>query len=331
MSTPQTTDLDLDGPTDAPKPARPIRVLALAGGGYRGLFTCEVLARIEKELNGPVGEVVDLTIGTSAGALIAAGIANGKSALEIAAAFRSFGPLIFPSLRFKALRQGIFGAPYRAEPLSEAIDDVLGESTASRPMRDLFANLAVTAVSQTASEARIYASGQFKDVGQSDITVKEAILASAAAPTYFPPRRPGAETLIDGGIAANAPELVGLALVNKVYGGALERARIIAIGTAAPAAGRPALTPRSFSFASWMRPSRNLLLLTLEAQEHLAMTVAADLLGSRYCKVDQKPTADQAKVMGALDATSDAASNTMVALAEIAWNRDKEKAIELLR
>src|SRR5208337_2133375 len=243
---------------------RALRVLALAGGGYRGLFTCEVLVRLEAALNRPIRETVDLTIGTSAGALVAAGIAHGMSAYEIAKSFRSLGPQIFPRSRFKTLQQFLLGAPYRAEPLREAIEKVLGE-VASKRMRDFEPNLAVTAVSQTASEARIYTSGQFVSAGRDDLTIEEAIVASAAAPTYFPPSRPGAETLVDGGIAANAPELVGLGLVNKVFGGALGRTRIIAIGTAAPAAGRPALVPRPFSFASWMLPSRNFLLLTLEA------------------------------------------------------------------
>jgi predicted acylesterase/phospholipase RssA len=323
------TALDLSGQTDPPEPVRPLRVLALAGGGYRGLFTSEILIRLEGELKRPIGEAVDLTIGTSAGALIAAGIAHGVKSAAIGEAFRSFGPRIFPASRFNKLRQLALGAPYRAGPLAEAIDHVLGHA-ASLVMKDFSANLAITAVSQTASEARIYTSGQFASAGQGDLTIKEAILASAAAPTYFPPRRPQAETLVDGGITANAPELIGLGLVNKIYGGAVERARIIAIGTAGPAAGRPALTPGAFSFASWMRPSRNLLLLTLEAQEHLAMTIASQLLGPRYCKVDQKPTVDQARVMGALDATSEEASCTMAALAEIAWNRHKAEVLALL-
>lgn len=323
------TMLDLDGETDPPEPIRQLRVLALAGGGYRGLFTTEILIRLEAELKRPIREVVDLTIGTSAGALIAAGIANGVSAVDIGKAFRSSGPQIFPASRFNRIRQLFLGAPYQTKPLEAAIDNVLG-TAASLPMKDFKGNLAVTAVSQTASEARIYTAGQFVTAGHGNLTVKEAILASAAAPTYFPPRRPDAETLVDGGITANAPELIGLGLMNSIFGGALGRTRIVAIGTAAPAAGRPALAPGPFSFASWMRPSRNLLLLTLEAQEHLAKTVATHLLGRNYCKIDVKPSAAQAKVMGALDATSAEASATMAALAEQAWDRHKTAALSLL-
>ena len=322
--------LDLSGATDPPEPIRPLRVLALSGGGYRGLFTSEVLVRLEAELKRPLREAVDLTLGTSAGALVAAGIAHGISAASIANAFREFGPRIFPASPLNRVNQLIFAAPYSAEPLAQAIDHLLGEA-ATVPMRLFPGNLAVTVVSQTASEERIYTSGEFASVGRGDLTVKEAILSSAAAPTYFPPRRPGAETLVDGGIVANAPELIGLGLIHKLHGGALDRARIIAVGTAGPAAGRPALFPGAFSFAGWMRPSRNLLLLTLEAQEHLAATISADLLGSNYCKVDLKPTADQAKVMGALDATSKAATETMAAMAEIAWNRKRGEILALLR
>jgi uncharacterized protein len=288
-----------------------------------------VLVRLEAELGRPLREAVDLTIGTSAGAFVAAAIAHGITATGIARSFREFGPRIFPASPLNRLGQLIFAAPYSAEPLGLAIDQLLGPA-AMVPMGLFPGNLAVTAVSQTASEARIYTSGLFAAVGRGDLTVKEAILSSAAAPTYFPPRRPAAETLVDGGIVANAPELVGLGLIHKVYGGALDRAHVVAVGTAGPAAGRPALLPGAFSFASWMRPSRNLLLLTLEAQEHLVVTIAADLLGPNYCKVDLKPTVDQAKVMGALDATSEAATETLAAMAEIAWNRKRAAVLALL-
>ena len=40
--------LDLSGITDPPTEVPVLRILALAGGGFRGLFTCEVLSRLEK-------------------------------------------------------------------------------------------------------------------------------------------------------------------------------------------------------------------------------------------------------------------------------------------
>jgi hypothetical protein len=82
---------------------------------------------------------------------------------------------------------------------------------------------------------------------------------------------------------------------------------------------------------SWMKPSRNLLLLTLEVQEHLATTIAQQLLRSHYCKVDAKPSAQQAKIMGSLDSVSKEASETLIALAGWAWDKHKPEILSLLR
>jgi patatin-like phospholipase/acyl hydrolase len=58
------------------------RVLSLSGGGYRGLFTAQLLARIEREFlnDEPIGNHVDMIAGSSAGGLIAVALACGVSA-----------------------------------------------------------------------------------------------------------------------------------------------------------------------------------------------------------------------------------------------------------
>lgn len=51
------------------------QVLALSGGGYRGLYTAKILADIESELGGPVGRHFDLIAGTSIGGILALAVA----------------------------------------------------------------------------------------------------------------------------------------------------------------------------------------------------------------------------------------------------------------
>jgi patatin-like phospholipase/acyl hydrolase len=48
-------------------PGRPFQILALDGGGYRGLFSAAVLAAFEEDLGQPVVEHFDLVTGTSTG------------------------------------------------------------------------------------------------------------------------------------------------------------------------------------------------------------------------------------------------------------------------
>jgi patatin-like phospholipase/acyl hydrolase len=58
------------------------QVLCLSGGGYRGLYTAQVLAGIEKETGIPFARQFDLIAGTSIGGIIALGLAAGTPAKD---------------------------------------------------------------------------------------------------------------------------------------------------------------------------------------------------------------------------------------------------------
>ena len=100
--------------------------------------------------------------------------------------------------------------------------------------------------------------------------------------------------------------------------------------TASPATGNLPMAPARYGIVDWMLPKRNLLLLTLDAQEHLARRLAEQLLGPRYCRIDYAPNGTQAKVMGALDQAGEKASQALCALADQAWQDNKSAAMALL-
>lgn len=58
-------------------------VLALSGGGYRGLFTATVLEELEKRLGGPIARHFDLITGTSIGGILGLGLASEIRATEL--------------------------------------------------------------------------------------------------------------------------------------------------------------------------------------------------------------------------------------------------------
>jgi len=81
----------------------PKRILALDGGGIRGVLTLEFLLELEKQLreklqlgNGFVlADYFDLIAGTSTGAIIAAALALGKSVEEVRGFYLNCGCEIF--------------------------------------------------------------------------------------------------------------------------------------------------------------------------------------------------------------------------------------------
>src|ERR687891_704014 len=82
---------------------RPRKLLALDGGGIRGVMTLQVLIKMEELLAEKSGQgenfrlcnYFDYIGGTSTGAIIAAGLAIGKSARELSDFYMKAGPAMF--------------------------------------------------------------------------------------------------------------------------------------------------------------------------------------------------------------------------------------------
>src|SRR5687768_17623025 len=80
----------------------PKRILALDGGGIRGVLTLEYLAVIEKMLRDRTGQdelrlcdYFDLIGGTSTGSIIAAALACGMSVADLKELYRKIGTTVF--------------------------------------------------------------------------------------------------------------------------------------------------------------------------------------------------------------------------------------------
>src|SRR4051812_42061796 len=94
---------------------KPKRILALDGGGIRGLLTAGLLQRLEDILRTRAGgdpafrlsDYFDLIGGTSTGSIIAAGLSLGMSATEVRDAYFELGNATFKRslLRIGAIRQ----------------------------------------------------------------------------------------------------------------------------------------------------------------------------------------------------------------------------------
>jgi len=175
----------------------PRRLLALDGGGIRGVMTLEILAEIERQLRelrgaGPefrLSDFFDYVAGTSTGAIIAAGLARGMSVAELLDFYVQVGPQMFDKSallrRWKHLN--------RAEPLKEKLQEVYGAKTTLVP-EDLRCLLLVVTRNATTDSPWPISSNPlalFNDRALPDcnlnIPLWQLVRASTAAPIYFPP------------------------------------------------------------------------------------------------------------------------------------------------
>ncbi|KAL5000028.1 hypothetical protein BDV10DRAFT_183901 [Aspergillus recurvatus] len=210
-----------------------VRVLAIDGGGVRGVISARILQMLEEQigLDLPLFHFFDVIIGTSSGGIISLALgANLWSAQRCIEAFKrlskdSFEPLLFtkiPVLGYlvsmgwgsyygasaieKALRN-TFSPKHRflfSEPYKGARDDPGSETT----MRDL--KVGVTAVNVIDNHDKTVSIYREDDVDE-EIEVWEAARCTSAAPFLFPVyRASNGHAFQDGGMNHNNP--VGLAV-----------------------------------------------------------------------------------------------------------------------
>jgi len=174
------------------------RILALDGGGVKGVFTLGMLKVLEDELRQRAGGVAafrlsdyyDLIGGTSTGAIISAGLALGLSVHELLELYQRIGPEVFG----RSSGDGVFlESKFDSDKLRRALHSVL--STKTLGTEDLKTGLAIHAKRVDTGSAWVVTNhplGMYYDPpGESGIfpnkryRLTDLVLASAAAPTFF--------------------------------------------------------------------------------------------------------------------------------------------------
>jgi hypothetical protein len=172
---------------------RPRRMLALDGGGIRGLITLGILEKIEKRVSERTGqklcEYFDYIAGTSTGAIIAAGLSRGLSTADLIEFYTSSGRQMFdPSWLIERIKY-----LYTSDPLKAKLQDVFGADTNLDPDNLKCLLLVVTKNVTTDSPWPISSNpdAKYNEPARKDCNLKiplwQLVRASTAAPVYFPP------------------------------------------------------------------------------------------------------------------------------------------------
>lgn len=291
------------------------QILALSGGGYRGLFTIELLARLEKEAGKPLYECFDLIAGTSIGGIVAIGLAMGKSAESIRDEFLKHGEDIFPrKYWFKNpyyFLKMVFWPKYSSKPLRTVIENVVGKDTNLGQART---RLLVPAVNMTKSQVQMFKTPHHPNlkVDQHRLAVDVA-LATSAAPTFFPMAKFDDSLFIDGGIVANAPDLCAIHEAVQYCGVHSDDIRILSLGTTTKKFSLPNSIRVNLGRYGWLRKDR-LPSTLISAQQQLVDFMLKQQLKDRYLRIDALPSEDQTSDLG-LDVADKKRRSTLQGLA----------------
>jgi uncharacterized protein len=193
------------------------KILAIDGGGVRGLIPALVLDAIEKTTGKKIAQMFDLVAGTSAGGILAVGFtkpgaagAPQYSAAQLADLFAARGKDIFPRSFWKGVSSvgGMLDERYSAKPLEAILLQYFGDAV-------LGAALAPVLVSTYDIERRRPFFFKSWKPNRAPVKMRDVARATSAAPTYFEPAQVtvGGDTLalIDGGVFVNNPAVCAYA------------------------------------------------------------------------------------------------------------------------
>jgi hypothetical protein len=204
------------------------RILAIDGGGIRGLLPASLLATLEDAVGEPLVDFFDLIVGTSTGGIIALGLGAGMSAVEIRDFYLSHGPAIFSGSRAPKWLRHLAIGKYSAAGLRGALEDALGGTR----LGESRTRLVVPSVNLETGQVHVYKTAHNPRLERDyKERMVDVALATAAAPSYLPTyRTTGGIPLVDGGLFANNP--VGMAVVEAlgVLGWRSGELRVLSLG-----------------------------------------------------------------------------------------------------
>lgn len=205
-----------------------LNILALDGGGSKGVYTLGVLKELELKLGGPLYKHFGLIYGTSTGSIIAALIGLGYTITEIETMYLNLIPKI---MKYKT-RYG------KSKAMAEEAQKVFG----NKKFEDFKTNIGIVALNFENQMPIIFKTdiGQAHGMQQSfkpgfGCTIETAVRCSSAAYPFFEKMKietpnHGEIEVVDGGFIANNPTLYSMIDAYKSLGFKEDKIHLLNIG-----------------------------------------------------------------------------------------------------
>jgi predicted acylesterase/phospholipase RssA len=339
----------------------PIRILALDGGGMRGVMSARVLVELERLSGRPIAGLFDVIAGTSTGGMIALALTKpgtdgqpAHTAQEVFDAYLTYGRKIFPRAEWRPLgweqmrtsrpivaqRVGALATPARygnARYSRAGLSDMLHRLLGATRMADAMADVIVPSYDWKAGRAFVFRSRKAREGEMINPTMVQVALATTAAPTYLPAVRLRADdrelVLIDGGMVANNPASVAYyeALYQAHVRGRLDPDfLVVSLGTGRPPEKTP--TYQELWSRSWLRMGMGMLGVMFDGTSEIVDELITEVIRpkhprSRYWRLN----ADLQGVRLNLDDASLHQMSKLVALAERLIEERKEDLAEMVK
>jgi predicted acylesterase/phospholipase RssA len=271
-----------------------VRVLAIDGGGIRGLIPALVLAEIERRTGRRIAQLFDLIAGTSTGGILACALGRPDPlpAAEVAGLYEEEGPKIFDRSLIKRITSA-------DGYLDERYDDTGLVAALQRYLDGVRLADATLPVLLTAYDLQARRAVLLRSAGAGELTMVVAAHATSAAPSYFEPVRVGAMTLVDGGVCAINPALIAYA---EAAGQTLDV--LCSLGTGEHTRPLPYDEVKDWGKLGWAEP---ILDVVFDGGADIVDEELSKLLDGNYVRL-------QTRLDEASDALDDASAENLAAL-----------------
>jgi len=207
------------------------QILSLDGGGIKGLFSAAFLAKLEDDLDIQVIEHFDLIVGTSTGGIIGLGLGLGLTPKQLVEFYFDKGPKIFKQIPLWSKVRNLLFAKYSAKDIENIFqyNDCFGNKLLGESKK----RLVIPTYNIDSNEVYIFKTAHHKNFKRDYKEPAWKIArATSAAPSFFPiSANIDNIRLIDGGVWANNPSMVGLFEAIAVLKIPIDDIRILSIGT----------------------------------------------------------------------------------------------------
>jgi len=270
------------------------KILAIDGGGIRGIIPAIILTEIEKRTQKQIFSLFDLIAGSSSGGILALGLTKPRldlagsdsppvaqySAEELLQIYLEYGAEIFYEPFWEQLLgqlEDIFVQPkYSSEGREEIIKQYFGDSPLENNLKEVFVTSydieqRIPIFFTNKLEKQQTKSKKFRKLCLG-FTLTDAALATSATPTYFAPYRVssshntnGFYTLVDGGLVANNPANLAIleAQISRQENQQalnMEDILVVSLGTGSLTSVYPYDQVKNWGLLQWTKPLLNMVL-----------------------------------------------------------------------
>lgn len=275
------------------------KVLAIDGGGIRGVIPGAILDHLEQKLGRPIADMFDLIVGTSTGGILAAGLTvpkgNGQpklSAADMLKLYAERGDEIFSRSFWDGLTSlnGLSDELYSEKPLEKLLKAYLGDAK----LTDCIKPVVITSYDIERREPYFFKTTRARESRDRNHLLRDVARATSAAPTYFSPApvkslaaRPTRRVLVDGGVFVNNPGLVGY-IEAAAMGHAPGDIMVMSLGTGVATRPVPYEKAKDWGALGWVRPIISVMMdgQADSADYHLRMLLPGKNARQRYFRFD---------------------------------------------